>query len=181
MFFHHAEFRINVGLAKLAIVLCCFAGCVRTTGSPQVVVYAALDREFSEPILKDFEKETGIRVRTKFDTESTKTVGLTQQIITESKARTRCDLFWNNEILNTLRLDELGLLETTQPTQAKSFPSEFRSSENRWFGFAARARVLIVNTNVVSAEEMPDSIYSLLDPKWKGKVAMAKPLFGTTA
>ena len=122
MFFHHAEFRINVGLAKLAIVLCCFAGCVRTTGSPQVVVYAALDREFSEPILKDFEKETGIRVRTKFDTESTKTVGLTQQIITESKARTRCDLFWNNEILNTLRLDELGLLETTQPTQAKSFP-----------------------------------------------------------
>jgi len=179
--FHYAEFRITVGLLLLPVVSCCFSGCIRTTGSPQVVVYAALDREFSEPILKDFEKKTGIQVRTKFDTESTKTVGLARQLITEGKTRTRCDLFWNNEILNTLRLDELDLLEPILPTQAASFPAEFRSSENRWYGFAARARVLIVNTDVVSTEETPDSIYNLLDPRWKGKVAIAKPLFGTTA
>lgn len=181
MTFHYAESPRTVGLLLLLVVSCFVAGCIRVTNSPQVVVYAALDREFSEPILKDFEKETGIVVRTKFDTESTKTVGLTTQLIAESKTRTRCDLFWNNEILNTLRLDELDLLLPTEPSQAASFPAAFRSSENKWYGFAARARVLIVNTNAVSAEEMPDSIYDLLDPKWKGKVAIAKPLFGTTA
>ena len=46
----------------------------------------------------------------KYDDESTKTVGLTNVIIQEA-GRPRCDVFWNNEILNTLRLEEKGLLE----------------------------------------------------------------------
>ena len=36
-------------------------------------------------------------------------MGLTNLIITEAE-QPRCDLFWNNEILNTLRLKEKGLL-----------------------------------------------------------------------
>ena len=169
--------------------LCCwlsfgwllFAGCLKTSDE-EVIVYCALDREFSEPVLNRFTAETGIPVRAKYDTESTKTVGLTNRILAESKQRTRCDLFWNNEIVNTLRLDvEPGLLAEANPSQIENFPRHFRSPHNRWFGFAARARVLIVNTDVVSHEEMPDSIYDLVDPKWKGKAAIAKPLFGSTA
>lgn len=170
------------GLAALTFcTLLLTTGCTKLSNSPEVVVYAALDREFSEPILDDFEMQTGIRVRKKFDTESTKTVGLTSQLIAESRGRTRCDVFWNNEILNTLRLDELDLLKPTQPKNLERFPEAYRSTENRWFGFAARARVLIVNSDLVADAEMPDSIYSLLDPKWKGRIGMAKPLFGTTA
>ena len=48
-----------------------------------VVVYTALDREFSEPILKAYSKETGVKVLPKFDVESTKTVGLTNLLIAE--------------------------------------------------------------------------------------------------
>ena len=33
------------------------------TQTPTVVVYVSHDQVFSEPILKDFEKETGIKVR----------------------------------------------------------------------------------------------------------------------
>ena len=55
----------------------------------------------------DFEKASGIRVLPKYDVESTKTVGLTAAIIAEA-ARPRCDVFWNNEILNTLRLEAEG-------------------------------------------------------------------------
>ena len=163
------------------LLVCASAACIGKRATSEVVVYAALDQGFSEPILRDFEKQTGIRVRTKFDGESTKTIGLTTQLITEGKTRTRCDLFWNNEILNTLRLDNLSMLEPCSPKQMEFFPAQFRSPENRWFGFAARARVLIVNTEIVLPDEMPSSIYALLDEKWKGKVAMAKPLFGTTA
>ena len=53
--------------------------------------------------------------------------------------------------------------------------------EGYWHGFAARARVLIVNTKLVSKRDRPTSILDLADPKWRGRVAMAKPLFGTTA
>ena len=156
-------------------------GCVNTSGGPEVVVYTSLDREFSEPILKQFQRETGIRVRAKYDTESTKTVGLATEIIAESRQRTRCDLWWNNEILWTLKFDQMNLLETYQPRNMTSYPPYSRSSQHRWFGFAARARVLVVNTEIVSADAMPDSIYDLLDARWKGQIGIAKPLFGSTA
>mgnify|MGYP005848788049 CR=1 FL=1 len=155
-------------------------GCVRSSTAPEVVVYCALDREFSEPVLEDFAKRTGIRVLPKFDIESTKTVGLAQAIIAE-ESRPRCDVFWNNEILNSLRLEERGLLEAYRSPAAESFPQMSRSPRGTWHGFAARARVLLVNTNLVPEGDRPSSVYDMGDPKWKGKVGLAKPLFGTTA
>jgi iron(III) transport system substrate-binding protein len=145
-----------------------------------VIVYTALDSEFSEPIFADFTRETGIVVRPKFDTEATKTVGLAEAILAESD-RPRCDVFWNNEILNTLRLEKQGLLASYQPEVAESYPPMYRSPEGTWHGFAGRARVLIVNTQLVPESERPTSIHDLADPKWRGKAGIAKPLFGTTA
>lgn len=164
----------------LAAAFCfALAGCWTASG-PEVVVYVALDREFSEPILADFERDTGIKVLASYDGESTKTVGLTNQLLAE-RDRPRCDVFWNNEILNTLRLEEAGVLAAYRAPAAPHFPPQFVSSDGLWHGFAARVRVLIVNTQRVSPDEMPTSILDLVDPKWKGQVGIAKPLFGTTA
>ena len=179
-----------VKLAKVLVASTCLylAGCTRHTessaGPPgeqtRVVVYSSLDREFSEPLLDAYATQTGVRVLPKFDVESTKTVGLTTAILAEA-ARPRCDLFWNNEILNTLRLKERGLLASFEPTHAGELPDTFRARDKTWYGFAARARVIIVNTNLVPQTSRPTGIHDLLDPKWRGKIAIAKPLFGTTA
>jgi iron(III) transport system substrate-binding protein len=146
----------------------------------EVVVYAALDREFSGPVLEDFARDTGIRVLPKFDDETTKTVGLTNAIIAEAN-RPRCDLFWNNEILNTLRLVERGLVESYHSPAAAAYPEMYRAADGSWHGFAGRARVLIVNTDLVPEDEIPTSIYDLADPKWRGKTGIAKPTAGMTA
>ncbi|MEM8866586.1 MAG: hypothetical protein AAGF31_13675, partial [Planctomycetota bacterium] len=85
------------GLFCLAVATVIVAGC----GEPapqEVVVYTALDEEFSKPIFDAFTRQTGIEVRARFDTESTKTVGLAEAIRAE-RDRPRCDLFWNNEAL----------------------------------------------------------------------------------
>ena len=145
-----------------------------------VVVYTALDREFSEPLLNAYARRAGVRVLPKFDIESTKTVGLTNLIVAES-SRPRCDVFWNNEIVNTIRLKEKGLLVPFRPSRVDEIPATFRAKDGTWYGFAARARILIVNTKLVAEADRPSSIKDLLDPKWKGKIGMAKPLFGTTA
>lgn len=156
------------------------SGCWSSTG-PEVVVYSALDREFSEPILDSFEQRTGIKVLANYDVESQKTVGLVNRIIQESN-RPRCDVFWNNEILHALRLDELGLLQPHPSAAARHFPDGYRPADGSWHGFAARARVLIVNTEVLpDPTEWPTSVEDLAKPIWKDKVAIAKPLFGTTA
>jgi len=145
-----------------------------------VVVYTALDSEFSQPIFAEFTTETGVKVRAKYDTEATKTVGLAQAIMAEHQ-RPRCDVFWNNEILNTLRLEAKGLLDAYHSPPAESYPEMYRSPDGTWHGFAARARVLVVNTELVPEDERPRSIHDFLDQKWRRKVGIAKPLFGTTA
>jgi iron(III) transport system substrate-binding protein len=161
------------------------AGLLSTMGcSPryeqEVIVYAALDAEFSRPILQQFERKSKIVTLTKFDVESTKTVGLTQAIIAEAQ-QPRCDVFWNNEILNTLRLEERGLLEVYRPEAAEDYPETFRSRNGTWHGFAARARVLLVNTDLVAESDRPASVYDLANEKWRNRCGVAKPLFGTTA
>jgi iron(III) transport system substrate-binding protein len=148
------------------------------TGS--VIVYSSQDREFAEPVLKDYQQRTGVEILSKFDVESTKTVGLTNLIIAE-KARPRCDLFWNNEILNTLRLKEQGLLTPFQTSHASDLEETFKAKDGTWYGFAARARILIVNTKLVADGDRPKGIKDLLNPKWQGRIGIAKPLFGTTA
>jgi iron(III) transport system substrate-binding protein len=162
-----------------AILPLAVVGC-RSSSSEEVVVYTALDEGFSKPIFADFEAESGAAVVPKFDTEATKTVGLTEAILAE-RERPRCDVFWNNEILNTLRLERAGLLEVYRSPAAEPFPQWAKSDVGAWHGFAARARILIVNTKLVPEEERPRSIRDLAAEKWRGKAGIAKPLFGTTA
>lgn len=126
-----------------------------------VVVYCSVDQVHSEPILKEFEKRTGVRVQAVYDSEAVKTVGLVNRLRMEAN-NPRADLFWNNEIMRTHQLAEEGVCEEPKP-------------------FAARVRVLIYNTDLVKPEDAPQSILDLADPKWKGRAAMAYPMFGTTA
>jgi len=162
------------------LVICALCFAWGPEDQKQIVVYTALDRQYSEQILENFKEQTGLKVLPVYDTESTKTVGLVNRIRTE-KNRPRCDVFWNNEIVNTLRLKEEGLLQPCHPTEAINYSRTFQDLEGYWFGFAARARVLIVNTELVAPGEEPQSIFDLTKPEWKGKIGIAKPLFGTTA
>ena len=146
----------------------------------EVVVYTALDRSFSEPILDEFTRRTGIKVLARYDTESTKSVGLANRIRSE-RNRPRCDVFWNNEILNTLLLQAEGLLAPCKPHSARNYADKWKDPQGYWYGFAARARVIIVNTDLVTDRNFPASIHDLADPAWKGRTGIAKPLFGTTA
>jgi iron(III) transport system substrate-binding protein len=166
-------------LPLAAALLWLIAGCWHDSAD-QVVVYTAHDSEFSKPVFDDFTKETGLKVAAKFDTESTKTVGLTEAILAERK-RPRCDVFWNNEILNTLRLEREGQLEPYRSPAAADFPDWAKAHDGAWHGFAARARILIVNTELVPEDERPTSIHDLAAEKWRAKCGIAKPLFGTTA
>lgn len=165
--------------ATIPLLFLAAVGCGQKS-SPEVVVYCALDREFSEPILEEFTRRTGIHVRVKYDTESTKSVGLAEQII-EEMARPRCDLFWNNEVLHTIRLARAGALEAYVSPVGEAYPEEYRSAEHLWYGFAARARVMLVNRAVVTREETPTRLEELANYRWHAKAGMAKPLFGTTA
>ncbi len=156
-------------LSTLLLVSC-------STKSNQVVVYVSEDQVFSEPILKDFEQETGIKVKTVFDTEEAKSTGVMNRLIAE-KDNPQADVYWANEPIRAEVLKQRGISAPYFSPNARDIPALFKDPDGYWTGFSARARVLIVNKRV---KDKPTSILDYTDPRWKGRTVIANPLFGTT-
>ncbi len=176
----HRSLRIPLAiLFLLAMAPALLPGCRRDAAS-RVVVYCAHDREFAELILQDFARQSGLQVDVRWDTEANKSVQLYENLIRES-TQPRCDVHWNNEILATIRLQQKGILQPYASPSAAPYPGEYKAKDHTWTAFAARARVLLVNTDKIKKEDFPASLWDLGEPRFKGQIAMAQPLFGTTA
>lgn len=154
-----------------------------------VVLYCAQDQVFAEPILAEFTRQTGIRLKPVFDSEAVKTVGLANRLLAE-RSHPVCDVFWGNEEFRTRQLAGAGVFRET----------------NGWAVFGQRSRRLVVNTKLVSNQSSvsqysvgqgrsadtdslntvslmtpPVSLLELTNSRWRGKISLAFPLFGTTA
>jgi iron(III) transport system substrate-binding protein len=138
-------------------------GC-KPQSTHEVIIYASQDQVYAEPILAEFTRTTGIKVRAVYDSEAVKTVGLANRLLREA-SNPQCDVFWSNEELRTRQLAARGVLRDT----------------NAWVAIGARSRRIVINTNLVSRENAPSSLASLTNAEWRGRMALAYPLFGTTA
>jgi iron(III) transport system substrate-binding protein len=150
-------------LPLLLLALAALAGC-----SPEpkrsVILYASQDEVFADPVLREFSHQSGITVRTLFDGEAVKTVGLANRLLSESN-QPQADLFWNNEELRTRQLATAGMFERS----------------NGWWRLGQRMRRIVVNTGLVAKADQPASLLELTNSRWRGRVAMAYPGFGSTA
>lgn len=147
-----------------------------TTKQQAVVVYVSEDQVFSEPILRDFEKQTGIQVKAVYDTEEAKSTGAMNRLIAE-KNNPQADVYWANEPLRAEVLKQRGISASYISPNAAGIPDVFKDPEGYWTGFSARARILLVNKK---AKDKPESVRAYADPRSKGKAVIANPLFGTT-
>lgn len=145
-----------------------------------VTIYVSTDRVFSEPVLREYERRSGVKVNVVYDTEETKSTGLANRLIAEM-GRPQADVFWSNEPVRTLVLKSRGVLAPYRSPSAEGIPAALVDPEGYWTGFSARMRVIAYNTKLVKPDEAPVSIFDLADPKWRGQVAIADPRFGSTS
>ncbi len=164
----------------VTLILILLSLLVSLSSAEEVVVYTSVDQIFSEPILMAFQEKSGIRVKALYDVEAAKTVGLVNRLLAE-KGRPKADVFWNSEVSRTIYLAKTGILAPYKSIHWEQFPKAFKDKDYLWTGFGARARVLIYNTKLLKEEDIPKSIFELTGPKWRGRITMAYPLFGTTA
>jgi iron(III) transport system substrate-binding protein len=129
-----------------------------------VVAYCAQDQVYAEPIFRQFEAESGIKVLPVYDNEAVKTVGLANRLLAE-RGYPVCDVFWGNEEMRTRQLAAKDVFRET----------------NGWAAFGYRSRRVVINTNHLSLASAPQSLFELTNVSWRGKVALAYPQFGTTA
>ncbi len=101
---------IAVILAAISLLIGCGSQTREGRGLGPVVVYTSVDQVFSEPIFRDFERQTGIKVRAVFDTEETKSTGVVNRIIAES-SDPQADVFWSGDPVRQFLLLNRGLVE----------------------------------------------------------------------
>ena len=173
-----------MNIKTLIVLLTTFIFISCSSGKPkkEVVIYTSIDQVFSSKILKEFEKETGIKVKAVYDTEASKAVGLEKRLLQE-RFHPKADIFWNSENLRTTRLDSHSVF-TSQIDKLKVYKkidSSHHSKDATWFGMGIRTRVFIVNTNLLQEDYFPSKLEDMIDSKYKAKVVIANPLFGTTS
>ena len=134
------------------------------TKSPSVVAYCAQDQVYAEQVFRDFEQQTGIKVRAVFDSEAVKTVGIANRLLAE-RNHPQCDVFWGNEEMRTRQLAAAGVFRETNGVAT--------------FGY--RSRRMVLNTNQLPLANAPRSLLELTNQAWRGKLALAYPQFGTTS
>lgn len=145
-------------LLFLFVLALAWTGC--RPAAREVVVYCAQDQVYAEPLFQKFTAESGIRVKPLYDSEAVKTVGLANRLLAERK-HPRADLFWGNEEFRARQLERQGVF-----------------AETRFFGH--RTRRVVVHTSL-KAEPPIASLLELTNAAWRGRVAVAYPMFGTTA
>lgn len=171
---------------SLAIVACLLSGCRNdassdsdsTDGAGELVVYCSADQHVAQPLIATFEAAyPNISVKTRFDTETTKTTALVARLRAE-KDRPRADVFWSSEVFMTIQLANEGLLAPYDDPSVADWPATFRDPQGRWYGFAGRARVIAYAPDRVT--DVPATWQDLTRATYRNRVIIADPNFGTT-
>jgi iron(III) transport system substrate-binding protein len=130
----------------------------------QVVAYTSVDQVFSEPVFRHCEGDARLSVRGLFDTEETKSTGVLNRLIAEAQ-NPQADVFWSGDPVRPFVLVDRGIVEPYQSPAAQALPEALRAADGTWTGFAARARVLLVNNDVVPETATPRSTRDLADSR----------------
>ncbi len=136
--------------------------------SPPLTVYSGRAENLVRPLLDRFAAETGIDIDVKYGGSPDLAL-----LISEEGKRSPADVFLSQSPGTVGFLAEKGLLGKLDPEILEDANSQFESPDGRWVGVTGRVRVLVYNRDLVSEEDLPDSIFDLTDPRYRGDVGVA--------
>ncbi len=148
----------------------------------QVTLYTSADPVVVSAIVAAATKQLGLTINVVTDTEATKNMSIMQRLFAE-RAKPVADVWWSSEVMSSVHLEREKVLMPWRPACEKTdfatgWPAPLFGTS--WYGVAQRGRVIAFNTNRVKHADAPQTLEALCDPKWKGRIALAQPQFGTT-
>lgn len=138
------------------------------TTSTTLVLYSGRSEHLVEPVIKQFEKETGVDVQVKYG--STPELALT---LREEGARGSADVFWAQDAGALGAVSKAGLFADLPAHVGADLPPLFRHAGGKWIATSGRARTIAYSTERVKAESLPKSVFDLTDARYRNKVAWA--------
>ncbi|HEU0101536.1 MAG TPA: extracellular solute-binding protein [Mycobacteriales bacterium] len=136
-------------------------------GDP-LVVYSGRNENLIGPLLEQFTESTGIPVTPRYGGSAE----LAAALLEEGEA-TRAQVFLSQDAGALGALQAEGRLAPLAQQQLDRVPASYRSPAGAWVGVSGRSRVLVYNTDLVQAADLPGSVLDLTRPEFRGKVAFA--------
>ena len=151
------------GLAALLMI-----GGPATAAAAEINIYSHRQQFLLQPFLDAFTAETGIKTRVVYASK-----GLAQRLLAEGEA-SPADVILTVDIARLSEYADLDLLAPViSPVLAGNVPAHLRASDDRWFAFSTRARLVATSVDRVAEGAIAD-IEDLADPQWAGRVCSRK-------
>jgi len=177
------SFTMHVALSKVPIgtavsrcktvILAGFAALFMAGGpvaasASEINIYSHRQQFLLQPFLDAFTAETGIRTRVVYAAK-----GLAQRLLAEGEA-SPADVILTVDISRLSEYADLDLLAPVDSAVLESnIPAHLRASDNRWFAFSTRARLVATSVDRVAEDAIAD-IEDLANPEWKGRICSRK-------
>lgn len=130
-------------------------------------LYTSRHYQTDEALYTNFTQATGIRINRIEGKEDE----LIQRIRREGTA-SPADVFLTVDAANLQAADDAGLFAPLRSRVIdQRIPRQFRGTDNRWFGFSYRARVIVYNRDKIKPEQV-QTYADLAKPALKGKLCV---------
>ncbi len=154
-------------LIALALALAALTGAC--SGSDDVLtVYSGRSENLIQPLLDDYTATTGVDVDVRFGDSADLAL-----LIAEEGDRSPADVFISQSPGAIGFLAERGRLQAIDDAVLDLVPAEFHNADGLWVGLSGRVRVLVYNTDLVDAAELPDSVFDLTAAEFRSRVGLA--------
>lgn len=171
--------RLAASLVAMALGIAACSFSPTPSGSPasegsfdasagELVVYSGRSEELIGPLLEQFSEATGIEVAARYGD----TAEMANLILTEGE-NSPADVFLAQDAGALGAVAGEGRLAPLPVETLELVDERFRSPTGEWVGLSGRARVVVYNTDALSASDLPDSIFDFTDPKWSGRIGWA--------
>ncbi len=149
-----------------ALVALAATGCGGDDDS--LTVYTGRTESLVGPLIERFQDETGIAVDVRYgDTND-----LALLIGTEGD-RSPADVYWGQSPGATAYLAGRDLLAPLPAATLATVAPGFEDPDGLWVGTSGRERTLVYDSSSVEESELPDSVFDLTQPQYRGRVALA--------
>jgi iron(III) transport system substrate-binding protein len=133
-----------------------------------ITVYSGRQEDLVEDLFEQFEEETGITLDVRYGDSAELAA-----TIAEEGDNTPADVFFAQDAGSLGAVAGEGLLKELPAATLERVDERFRDPDSRWVGTSGRVRVVAYNTDELSDDELPDSIWDYADPEWEGRIGFA--------